>query len=101
MAVIKWYLGSNGPYGSSGRIANDAKIATPPDPVDDYRYNENGSVWIPKSPQEKDDEKDAQSNNACNRRAHFVTTSDKELKRSMISTRKSAAEPMATAPIKG
>lgn len=65
-----WYLGDNGPYASHGRVADDPVIPAPDEPVDDYWYNEQGGVWVPKTPAEKEAEQDNQADNSLNGNKH-------------------------------
>jgi len=69
-ATLIWYLGPNGTYASEGRVANDPAIASPPGPREDYWYNEQGSVWVPKTHAEKDTEQDNAADNSLNGNKH-------------------------------
>lgn len=62
--TLTWYLGPSGPYASGGKIADDPVIAGPPGTLDNYWYNEQGGVWVPKTPEEKDAEHSDRANAA-------------------------------------
>ena len=68
MSNISWYLGRNGPYGTTGTPAlrRDIPIDTPPQPRRDYRYDIDAMVWVAKTQGEVDGELDAQVTNELN-----------------------------------
>lgn len=63
--TITWYLGEQGPYSSGGRVSpDDPIIAAPPGSLEDYNYNAQGGQWIPKTPEEKDIERNSRADRA-------------------------------------